>query len=268
MNRRAEEFEEIANSGGKVMFTIRTDEDGQRGFQIGFNHSRPVPSALIGVYALPQGIAVSSIRMGGIGDPWNRPPDPTCVPVLINSDSTGKFGHHCPACGGYWRSGPSASVCPYCRIEAPSHQFLSEAQQRYVRHYCAVLFDALNRDDGEVVIDMDAVADAAEKEGDKPAFYISEQSQQRKFKCTACDEFNDILGRFGYCSGCGTRNELADFESETVAATREALNTGTAPEDCLRSAVSSFDSVAAQIVKELVRLVPMTERRRNRLTGC
>jgi hypothetical protein len=135
-----------------------------------------------------------------------------------------------------------------------------------VRHYCAVLFDALNGDDGEVVIDMDAVADAAEKEGDKPAFFVSEQSQQRKFKCTACDEFNDILGRFGYCSGCGTRNELADFESETVAATREGLNTGTAPEDCLRSAVSSFDSAAAQIVKELVRLVPMTERRRNRLT--
>jgi hypothetical protein len=144
---------------------------------------------------------------------------------------------------------------------------LSKAQRRYIEHYCEVLFRALGGADGDVEIDLDAVADAAYQEGEKPAFYVSEQSQQRKFTCTACDSFNDILGRFGYCSVCGTRNDLADFETETVAATRERLNTGGVPEDCLRSAVSAFDSVAAQIVKEIVRLVAMTERRRNRLTS-
>ena len=35
------------------------------------------------------------------------------------------------------------------------------------------------------------------KQGEKPAFYVSEQSQQRKFTCVACEEFNDVLGRFG-----------------------------------------------------------------------
>ena len=58
-----------------------------------------------------------------------------------------------------------------------------------------MLGQALNSvDDGEVVIDMDAVADAVGQEGEKPSFYVSEESQQRKFICKACEEFNDIFG--------------------------------------------------------------------------
>ncbi|MEJ2673059.1 MAG: hypothetical protein P8168_12845 [Deltaproteobacteria bacterium] len=113
---------------------------------------------------------------------------------------------------------------------------------------------------------MDVVADAVGKEGEKPAFYVSEESQQCKFTCTACGEFNDILGRFGYCSLCGTRNDLADFEGQTVPTIRARLNSGDAPEDCVRDAVASFDSFMAQVAKQLVELVPMTERRKNRLS--
>ena len=81
-------------------------------------------------------------------------------------------------------------MCPYCATRAPGHQFLSEAQLRYVRHYCEVLSNALEYgDDGEVVIDMDVVADAVREEGEKPTFYVSEQSQQCKFTCHACGEF-------------------------------------------------------------------------------
>lgn len=261
------EFEEIANSGGQVTFTIHTTPEGRRTYQVGIRSSRPVPTTLVGIYALPQGIAVDTIQMGGIGTPWNPPPDPSCVPVLVASDSTGHFGHHCPECGGYWRSGPWPNMCPYCAFSAPPYRFLSEAQQRYVRHYCEVLDGALSGEDGDVVIDMDEVANAADKEKAKPAFYVSEQSQQRKFKCTACEEFNDILGRFGYCSGCGTRNDLADFDGTTVPAIREQLNSGIAPENCLRDGISAFDSVVAQLAKELVRLVPMTKRRSSRLEG-
>lgn len=260
-----QEFEEIANCGGTVTFTIRTSADGRRSYQVGFSCSRPVPMVLIGIYALPEGIPVDTIQMGGIGQPWNPPPVPNCVPVMIGSDSTGHFGHICPKCKGYWRSGAWANVCPYCGLHAARHEFLSEAQHRYVKHYCDVLADALNGEDGEVKIDMDAVADAVGKDGEKPAFYVSEQSQQRKFKCVSCDGFNDILGRFGYCSSCGTRNDLADFEGETVSTIRNQLNNGTAPEDCLRSAISAFDSVVSQFAKELVRFVPMTNRRASRL---
>jgi len=120
-------------------------------------------------------------------------------------------------------------------------------------------------EDREVVIDMDVVAAAVGKEGEKPPFYVSEQSQQRKFTCGACGEFNDILGRFGHCSSCATRNDLADFEDLTVPTIRERINAGNAPEDCVRDAVASFDSFLAQLARQLAELVPLTERRKNRL---
>ena len=259
------EFSEIAHTGGTVKFNIRV-VDGRLTYQVGYSHQRPVPMSLVGIYALPGGIPVGRIDMRGIGQPWNPPPHADCLPVLIGSDSTGKFGHNCPRCAGYWRSSAWVNVCPYCGLLAEDFQFLSDAQHRYIRHYCEVLQAALAEGvDGEVAIDMDSVADAAGTSGERPAFYVSEVSQQRKFTCTACNAFNDILGRFGYCSVCGTRNELADFEAGTVPAIRDQLNKGTSPDDCLRNAISAFDSVVAQLAKELARQVPMTSRRSSRL---
>lgn len=263
----ASEFEEIGHSGGKISFHIKTNNEGQSSYQTSFSSSRPVPCVMIAIYALPQGIPVEVIQLGGIGQPWNPPPFPGCLPVFIASDSEGKFGHHCPNCKGYWRSGPWPNVCPYCAAMVPGYQFLSEAQRRYVRHYCEVLIKALaSGEGGEVIIDMDVVADAVGREGEKPTFYVSEQSQQLKFTCKACGEFNDILGRFAYCSLCGTRNDLSDFEDQTVPYIRERLKAGNTPEDCVRDAVASFDSFMAQIAKQLVELVPLTEHRKNRLS--
>jgi hypothetical protein len=270
-NRRhrsqAEDFTEISHSGGKITFSIRTDQEGNRKYQVGISGNRPVPMSLIAVYALREGIAVEEIELGGIGQPWNPPPFPGCFPVFIASDSEGYFGHHCPSCNGYWRSGPFPNICPYCAIPARSFQFLSAAQSSYVRGYCRVLSEALaSEQDGDVVIDMDAVADAVGKEGEKPAFYVSEESQQRKFTCPKCDEFNDILGRFGYCSRCGTRNDQVDFEDETIPAIRKRLNENQAPEDCVRDSVAAFDSFVAQVSKALVQRVPMTVARQKRLS--
>lgn len=263
-----EDFREIGHSGGKITFTIKTDADGRQGYQIGVRSSRPVPVVMIAVYAIAQGIPVGTIQLGGIGTPWNPPPFPGCYPVMIQSDSQGKFGHHCPQCDGYWRSGPWPRVCPYCNCHAEGYQFLSKAQLHFVKHYCDVLMDALDRvEEGEVVIDMDEVADAAGRDAtDRPAFFIAEESQQHKFNCRTCDDFNDILGRFGYCSLCGTRNDLAEFEDKTVIAIRERLNAGAPPQDCVRDAVAAFDTFVAQYVKQLAEQVPMTARRVNRLT--
>lgn len=261
------EFSEIGHSGGRVTFTFRMDAEGRHSYQVGYSSSRPVPMVLIGVYALRAGVPVGSIQLGGIGQPWNPPPVPDCVPVMIASDSEGKFGHLCPRCQGYWRSGPWPNLCPYCCFQAEGYQFLSEAQHRYVRHYCEKLNDGMNSiENGEVGIDMDAVAEAAGKDGPKPAFYIAEQSQQHKFNCAACDEFNDILGRFGFCSACGTRNDLQDFTTNGVPAIRAALNNGARPEDSVKDIVGGFDTLAGQYAKQLVALVPMTERRSRRLT--
>ena len=265
-NAMIKDFEEIGHSGGKITFCIETDGDGRRAFRVGFSSSRSVLASLFAVYALPQGVPVETVPILGIGMPFNPPPLPGCIPVFISSDSQGKFGHNCPNCDGYWRSGPSPCVCPYCAFSAASYQFLSEAQLRYIQHYCDVLTEALESgEDGEVDIDMDVVADAVGKEGEKPAFYVAEQSQQRKFTCVACDEFNDILGRFGYCSLCGTRSDLDDFENQSVPSIRERLNADGIPEDCVRDGVASFDSFIAQLAKQLAERVPMTSHRKHRL---
>ncbi|WP_369662106.1 hypothetical protein [Variovorax sp. V15] len=113
---------------------------------------------------------------------------------------------------------------------------------------------------------MDEVADACMRGLERPAFYVSEEGQQHQFTCSACGEFNDIIGRFGYCSSCGTRCDLLEFELKEIADLRARLASGAAPENCLRDAVSAFDSVVSQYAKQLAATVPMTKGRKNRLT--
>jgi 5-methylcytosine-specific restriction endonuclease McrA len=175
------------------------------------------------------------------------------------------FGHKCPECSNYWRARFSSSVCPYCGFHGSGQSFLTDAQRRYVRHCCELLRDALTSDqDGDHVIDMDAVADAAGKDFENPPFYYSEERQQHQFRCAACDQTSDILGRYGYCSVCGTRNDLAEFEKD-IASLRDRINSGAAPEACCMDAVSGFDSFVAQYAKQLSRLLPMTPSRLNRI---
>lgn len=263
----AGDFQEIGHSGGTITFTFGVNEQERDAYSTTYQSIRPVPVALIGIWALcPSGVPVGTYNLG-FGTGTGAPPLPNCVPVMLASDSKGKFGHHCPACDGYWRSGPWANLCPYCAVEALPYEFLSNAQRRYVEHYCKVLTDAMAADDvTAAVIDMDAVADAVGASGEKPAFYVSEQSQQHKFVCHACEEFNDILGRFGFCSLCGTRNDLVEYEERIVPALRERLNAANAPEDCVRDGVASFDSFVAQYAKQLAAAVSMIARRRKRLT--
>src|SRR5260370_37157133 len=102
-------------------------------------------------------------------------------------------------------------MCHYCGRNGQRHDFLTEAQRRYVYHYCETLTAALDAPEaGVYVIDMDAVL-AENKE--KPPFYYSAERQQTLRTCSACNIKDDILGRFGYCSGCGTRNDLHEFEA-------------------------------------------------------
>jgi hypothetical protein len=114
------------------------------------------------------------------------------------------------------------------------------------------------------VIDLDAVADAVESV-EKPPFYYAEESQQNKFKCNACGCVVDILGNFGYCSQCGARNDFQELETKTMVAIRDRINTQEQREACVRDAVAAFDSFVGQYVRELVRRVPLTSARMNRL---
>ena len=141
---------------------------------------------------------------------------------------------------------------------------MTEAQSQYIQQYFILFNEAINTtEDGDYVIDLDAVADAISAE-EKPPFYYAEQSQQNKFICRACGYTTDILGTFGYCSICGTRNDLQELESKTIPKLRERIKSGDSYESCAKDAVAFFDSFVGQYMKELIRYIPMTPPRKNR----
>ena len=150
-----------------------------------------------------------------------------------------------------------------CGLVGEAHIFLTQAHRAYLNQFCEVYLQAISSEDGEHEINFDAVADAVNSI-EKPPFYYAEESQQNKFKCHACGCIVDILGKFGYCSGCGTRNDIQELD-KTLESIRTRINSGEGREGCVRDAVSAFDSTVRQYVEQLARRVPMTEARFNRL---
>jgi hypothetical protein len=144
---------------------------------------------------------------------------------------------------------------------------LTEAQRVYVARYCERLREALNEeDDGKHIIDMDAVADAVGKDKiEKPPFYYVEQRQQNRYSCNECGEFNDIIGRFGYCSGCGTRNDLHELKEKILPEIRARINDDGPLPTCLKDIASAFDSFVAQYTRQLIQNIPLKPSRRNRI---
>lgn len=260
------ELEEIGHTGGKVTFDVKVSPDGAVSYRVSWSHSRPTPAIVFAVYALPQGVAVADIQMGGIGTPWNPPPFPGCFPVLISSDSTGMFGHQCSACKRYWRASHGGKICPYCAYPAEeSYHLLTEAQQRYVKEYCDMLSEALGSGQpGRHTIDMDAVAEAVGKDHAKPAFYYAEERQQNLFKCAACGEMNDVLGTYAYCGNCGTRNDLQELQG-AIKRIRDRVNAGGPYEAYVKEVVAAFDSFAGQYARQLIARVPLVPVRRSRV---
>ena len=243
-----EEFQEIGHCGGTVTFTISTSQDGGRQFQVTIQHSRNNAAGFFAVYALPQGIAVSSMQIGGLGERSNPPPTPGCFPVFVATDSQGMYGHECKACNGYWRSKSPAGYCPYCATFGEAHQLLTKAQKRYVQQYCDKLSEALEGEDGNYPINMDAVADAVGSTAAKPAFYYSEQRQQNLFSCDACGKTSDILGTYGYCTSCAKRNDLQELK-KTFANIRQRINTIGEYESGVKEIVGAFDSYVNRLAK-------------------
>lgn len=267
------DFREIGHCGGQVTFCLSKADSGQLSMSIKWSSNRSNPAAIAGVYALQNGLPVAPIRFGGIGESWSPPPFDGCFTVIIGSDSEGQFGHSCPQCDGYWRGSPYPNYCPYCGTTVPMNQCLSSAQLKYIREYVDVLAAAVSRaheqlpagQSRDVVIDMDEVADAVTSET-KPDFYFCEEGQQNQFECERCHAFNDIIGRFAYCSVCGGRNDLMEAK-KTIDEIRLGIREGGSLPTAIRNSISFFDSFVSQAVKELLAFVPMTPRRRGKLDG-
>ena len=267
-----EDFSEIGHTGGKVTFTIECDKEGHISYQVGYSISSSHPASMAGIYAHPDGFACGNIVMGGIGSPFNTPPLPNCIPVIMASDSQGMFGHECPDCKKHFRTENIPATfplnCPYCGLRTDSFHFLTPPQKSYVTHYVASLRDAAYsaHPDSitEVIIDMNKIADSIETKP-RPDFYYTSITQQTEFRCSKCNCYNDIRGRYGYCASCGWRN-TAESQKESMEIMRESMVNGdTSPSDALKQSVSEFDSAARDYVNQLTSLVPMKTSRRNEL---
>src|SRR5258708_3945005 len=96
------------------------------------------------------------------------------------------------------------TVCSYCGRHSEAHECLSDAQRFYVEACCALFRSVLEKKaDGRFTIKARKLLEglAVSGDGPPPDFFV-EKAKQTKFNCAACGTHNDILGRFGYCSGC------------------------------------------------------------------
>lgn len=264
-----DEFIRIPHIGGKITFQAIADDKGEIKHSCSYSFKAKTPAAMFVIYALPPGIPIAS---GLFSEKGNSPVPsssylPFSFPMTIGSDKEGKFGRKCFQCNSYWRGEGRVNLyCPYCGIKSYFHNFLTEPQRQYVSHYCHTLNDFMvSSEIGEcIIIDLDIIADKANTEIDSFNYQFSEESQQNKFDCEVCKTSNDILGLYGYCSGCGTRNNLQELKTRKFPQLYKKINTIKSEyEDTLKELVSVFDSFTNDYIKQLLNRIPLTRSRRS-----
>jgi hypothetical protein len=261
------EFSEVGHCGGTLTVTVLTSPEGKRQYQLGYEHSSPRPSSISNVFSTFEGEPIAFVAIGGMGAETNTPVVPG-ISTLLASDEHGLYGHECPRCKGYWRTDGFpvywVTTCPYCALRAAPHYFLTKGQRRYIEECCKLVVDAMEKPDGDYVIDFDAVADAARQGTETPKFFYAEQTQQHKYVCDACGSVQDILGKYGFCSSCGTRNDLMVVRAG-LKHIRDRVEAGENLVSCLKDSVTEFDSASRAIAKSLAAMVKMKPGRKSEL---
>jgi hypothetical protein len=111
---------------------------------------------------------------------------------------------------------------------------------------------------------MDAIANMGADQK-KPEFYYTTETQQTRYSCKQCGDFNDIRGRYGYCASCGWRNNAQSIHT-VFSKLRETLNEGRqSPEHTVRLSVSKFDACCRDMAAQLRKRIPMKPARRMEL---
>ncbi|PZQ14334.1 MAG: hypothetical protein DI565_13020 [Ancylobacter novellus] len=250
--------------------TFEVHVEGEQVFvSSGATHSAPTPFSMFGIWAIPPGIPVGSYHFGRAD---NVRPHPSAMTVVLGSDQLSMWARRCPHCTWYWRTEApglvAAAVCPYCGKHSEAWECLSEAQEAYVEAVCAVHAQVTNhRKSGKYSVYVKDLLEQyySSDDGQTPAppeFFV-ETEQQSKFKCDECGMTNNILGRFGYCSTCGTRNDIAMLRAD-ITGIRKRLSEGGSPISGLKDLVSKFDSLGRRIAQQLLLHVRMVHVRRSR----
>tara|TARA_R110002167_G_C12707254_1_gene655247 strand:+ start:73990 stop:75144 length:1155 start_codon:yes stop_codon:yes gene_type:complete len=265
-----EEFAEIGHCGGQFYVTIKTGDDGSHAYSTGYRISNGNPASMVSVAVNSEGAPLGIVDLSWAPDANANGPveNPSFIQLLLASDRTGLFGHECPNCTNYWRTDGFTSrwktVCPYCGIRAASIHFLTNGHRHFLKAFTEHVHEALNEpEDGEYIIDMDEVVKSVQAGKEAPLFYHADEAQQNQFNCVRCRTYNDILGRYGYCSSCGYRNNLSIIEADLDNLKRRIAENEVTPTEAIKLAVSALDAGGVNYIKQLCNLVPMTDRRRN-----
>jgi DNA-directed RNA polymerase subunit RPC12/RpoP len=242
---------------------------------------------------LPQGPGKWSLRMEGIGygaqiqvgvsldgerlEYWpitgvnmNDRPLAPMVPVLIASDNEGFFGRTCPRCRAYFRTEhmPPAQFCPYCGVRASLIGFITANQSLFIDKVRANWVAASQGNEPEV-IDLDAISRSLPE--NRPSWAYSEERQQHCYTCAQCENRFDILGEYGRCPECGTRNWRQVLRAHLDATQARLEKAQTLLTDrgereaewrqLIGSCISHFEAMAREIQRALLAL-PLSPRRR------
>ncbi len=261
------DFRELAPCGGTFTLNIQTSASGHKIYQNGISQSSPKGAAISMIACDFYGNALKVVQLGWApGQEDQIQPSKDHFITFLPSDTEMMFGHECPRCKGYWRSDGMPHLwpltCPYCGLCSPTHFFLTNAHRHFLLELTNQLHEAINSDrDGDHDFRLDDVIQRVQDGESPPAYFYKEVSQQEKFKCSLCGGINDILGRFGYCSSCGYRNNIDCVANDLKVATA-ALASGGAPEAAIRNAVAAIEAAGRNYIGQLLRRVPMTRARR------
>lgn len=190
------------------------------------------------------------------------------IRVSLPTDENGLTGRQCPTCGEYFklRFGTglpiSTTMCPYCRHQAGSGDFLTDDQREYAlsivkRQVVAPILQDFQRSLKRMTHTSPAGLIRISVRTSPISFPLHryrEQDVETHVTCDSCALEFAIFGVFAGCPDCGQLNAWVVFEkSITVTAKRLLLieNLGTAdPEMCeallrdtLISACAAFDGI-------------------------
>lgn len=265
-----EDFAEIEPSGFKIEFTPHQ------------NGGCVVSMEPSGLQGLPRYgcVRILSVVVNNNGvvlefqSGWNSPYLRTHATYLV-TDREGLLGRLCPVCKCYFRTNCFSKFlfCPYCAHRAENGAFTTENQRQFMYLCVKACHEAMMK---KVKTTFDLGEAVKELQHNKPAWVCSEENQQHSFSCEKCRVVVNILGEYGNCSSCGSRNYTSVFDSKMQLLERQFLEKDTSVKEPQRRAeewkslltrcVSEFESLANDMRKQLLR-IPATKKRKEDFVG-
>jgi DNA-directed RNA polymerase subunit RPC12/RpoP len=261
----AEEFQEIAHSGGKITAHYKPPSF----LSLGFEHSAPVGMALFQISVSMDGQKMEFVSIQGIPVFAPQP----IIPTWIISDRQQLWGRSCPGCKSYFRTDAIGRDlrCPYCSHKGGIVDFLTANQLQFITNTRVAMLTAL-REERDVVIDLDKLADKLPK--NRPSWVYKEQQQQNLYVCERCKTRYDILGEYGSCPRCGKRNALKVVAqhldalekqlADADARLKERQERSAEWEKLLQRAVADFEAFGRDMQKALQEF-PATPKRKKEI---